>query len=117
LGQKFWRKVERIPAFARPMAGRALRGVSVPLWNAMLSPKSRLVPPRFRRPRAGERIHKLANAMVAAHPESMYDEILSLWRDLVPGARALPTAITDRAAWPPLDDRIERMMFLDQLFY
>ena len=117
LGQRFWRKVERVPAFARPIAGRALRRVSVPVWDAMLSPHSRLVPGRLRRARAGERIHKLANAMVSDNSVSSYDEMLSMWRDVVPGARALPTAISDRAAWPHLDDRIERMMFLDQAFY
>jgi asparagine synthase (glutamine-hydrolysing) len=117
LGRKLWEKVEQIPRLARPLASLMMRGVPVPVWNTMLSPIRHFVPRTLRRDRAGERIHKLARAMVTHDPESLYYEVVAQWSDLVPGARDLPIAITDRTAWPALDDYTERMMFLDQISY
>jgi asparagine synthase (glutamine-hydrolysing) len=117
LGQKLWDKAELLPRFARPVAAAAMRAVPIASWNALLSPKSRFVPRALRRERAGERIHKLAAAMTASDPDALYREVVEQWQGLVPGARELPIATTDRAAWPRIDDYIERMMYFDQVSY
>jgi asparagine synthase (glutamine-hydrolysing) len=117
LGRKLWQKVERIPRLARPLASGALRAVPMRLWDTLLSPARSFVPRALRRQRAGDRIHKLAHAMTTRSPDSLYHEVVAQWNDLVPGARELPIAITDRASWPRLDDYSERAMFLDQVSY
>jgi asparagine synthase (glutamine-hydrolysing) len=117
LGRKLWQKVERIPRLARPLASGAMRAVPMRLWDTLLSPARSFVPRALRRQRAGDRIHKLAHAMTTRSPDSLYDEVVAQWNDLVPGARELPIAITDRASWPRLDDYTERAMFLDQVSY
>lgn len=117
LGRKLWDKADLLPRFARPMASAAMRAVPIRTWNALLSPQRRFVPRALRRERAGERIHKLASAMTTTDPDALYREVVAQWPGLVPGARDLPIAITDRAAWPRIDDYIERMMYFDQVSY
>jgi len=117
LGRKLWDKADSLPRFARPMAAAAMRAVPIRTWNTLLSPQRRFVPRALRRERAGERIHKLASAMSTTDPDALYREVVAQWPGLVPGARDLPIAITDRAAWPRIDDYIERMMYFDQVSY
>src|SRR3954469_23462904 len=117
LGQKLWDKADAVPRLARPIAAAAMRAVPIPVWNTLLSPARRLVPRVLRRDRAGERIHKLASAMVTRNPDALYMEVVSQWPALVPGTRELPIAITDRDAWPQLENYIERMMYFDQVSY
>ena len=117
LGRKLWDKVERLPRPARPLVSMLLRALPIPAWNTMLSPARGFAPRALRRERAGERIHKLARAMATHDPESLYFEVVAQWTDLVPGARDLPIAITNRASWPQLDDHTERTMYLDQASY
>jgi asparagine synthase (glutamine-hydrolysing) len=117
LGRKVWDKVERIPRITRPLAGAAMRAVSVGTWNSLLSPQRRFVPRMLRRERAGERIHKLARAMTSRNPDWLYYEVVSQWSNVVEGARELPVGITTPQSWPRIDDYTERMMFFDQISY
>jgi asparagine synthase (glutamine-hydrolysing) len=117
LGRKLWDKVDLMPRLTRPVASAAMRAVSVGAWNALLSPRRRFVPRWFRRERAGERIHKLARAMVSTNPDWLYHEIVTQWVDVVDGARPLPLGITTPGSWPRIDDYTERMMYFDQISY
>ena len=112
LGRSLWTTTRRIPGPLRPMAGAALRMLPPAAWNRVLSPLSRRVPAL--RERAGDRLHKLARAMTASGPDALYRELVAQWRDVVPGARALPIAIDTPL---PLDDITERMMAFDQMSY
>ena len=56
-----------------------MRAVPMSAWNRIFSPHRRYVPKRFRRDRAGERIHKLADAMQAHNPDYLYDEVVAQW--------------------------------------
>ncbi|HEV7571810.1 MAG TPA: asparagine synthase (glutamine-hydrolyzing) [Thermoanaerobaculia bacterium] len=117
LGRKVWEKVDRLPRITRPFASAALRAVPMGAWNALLSPRHHFVPRFLRRERAGERIHKLARAMISRSPDWLYREIVTQWSDIVPGSHDLPIAITTSATWPRLEDFTERMMYLDQVSY
>jgi asparagine synthase (glutamine-hydrolysing) len=117
LGRKLWDKVDLMPRVTRPLAGAALRAVSVGTWNTLLSPRRRYVPRALRRERAGERIHKIARAMTSPNPDWLYYEIVSQWIDVVNGAQPLPLDTQTPAAWPRIDDYTERMMFFDQISY
>jgi asparagine synthase (glutamine-hydrolysing) len=117
LGRQLWNRAQRLPRPARVMASRAMRAVPIAAWNHLLSPRRRYVPMTLRRHRAGERIHKLGRAMEAQSPDYLYDEVVSQWTDVVLGAPALPTVLTQRESWPPIDDFVERMMYADQVSY
>jgi asparagine synthase (glutamine-hydrolysing) len=117
LGRKLWDKAEFLPRFVRPIAAAAMHAIPVASWNALLSPRRRFMPRALRRERAGERIHRLAAAMTASDPDALYREVVEQWPGLVSAARELPIAITDRAAWPRIDDYVERMMYFDQVSY
>jgi asparagine synthase (glutamine-hydrolysing) len=116
LGQKFWDKATSLPRFARPIAAGAMRAIPMRTWSTLLSPSRRFVPRALRRERAGERIHKLAAAMTMRDPDALYREVVTQ-SNAVRGARELPVAITDRAAWPRIADSVERMMYFDQISY
>ena len=117
LGRMLWDKVTRIPRVTRPVASAALRAVPIGTWNTLLSPRRRFVPRSLRRERAGERIHKLARAMVSHNPDWLYHEIVSQWVGVVEGVHPLPLGITTPGSWPRIDDYTERMMYFDQISY
>jgi len=96
IGQRLFPWLARTPA----IAGRALTALSPRAWDRLLF-----------KPRAGERIHKVARVMAANDPDAMYFELVSHWNNTA----AAP--VTDRANWPRLDDPVERMMFFDQISY
>lgn len=117
LGRMLWDKVSRIPRVTRPVASAALRAVPIGTWNTLLSPRRRFVPRPLRRERAGERIHKLARAMVSHNPDWLYHEIVTQWVGVVEGVRTLPLGITTPSSWPRIDDDTERMMYFDQISF
>ncbi len=57
----------------------------------------------------------MARVLAADDPDAMYFELVSHWSNVVLGGREHPSPLTDRSAWPPLGDPIERMMYFDQL--
>ncbi|HEX8173342.1 MAG TPA: asparagine synthase (glutamine-hydrolyzing) [Thermoanaerobaculia bacterium] len=117
LGLKMLRAVNRVPRMLRPALAAGLSTVPVPAWNRFFAHESRLVPRALRHDRAGERLHKLARALRQTAPDSLYREIVTVWDDAVPNARALPVGITDPSRRARLDHPIERMMFYDQISY
>jgi asparagine synthase (glutamine-hydrolysing) len=58
-----------------------------------------------------DRVRKVARMLRANDPDRLYFELVSHW----PSRET--AAVEDRASWPPLDDPVERMMYLDQVSY
>jgi asparagine synthase (glutamine-hydrolysing) len=77
----------------------------------------RILAPVLRQPRPGERVHKVARVLAADDPDAMYFELVSHWSNVVIGGGEAVSPLTDRSAWPPLEDPTERMMYFDQLSY
>ncbi|HET8796996.1 MAG TPA: asparagine synthase (glutamine-hydrolyzing), partial [Thermoanaerobaculia bacterium] len=80
LGRRLWRGAQRIPAPLRPLAGSALRAISPSLWDRLLSPLGRRFPTV--RERAGERLHKLAEAMRTSDGDALYRSLVAQWADV-----------------------------------
>jgi asparagine synthase (glutamine-hydrolysing) len=110
IGQKLFRRLAALPHWMRPAFGRMLTAVPPRTWDRMLS---RLL----HQSRPGDRVHKVARVLAADDPDAMYFELVSHWSDVVIGAEERESPLTDRAAWPPLHDPVERMMYFDQLSY
>lgn len=110
IGQKLFHRLAALPRALRPVLGHLLTSVSPRAWDRMLAPF-------LRQPRPGERVYKVARVLEADDPDAMYFELVSHWSNVVIGAKETESPLTDRSAWPPLEDTIERMMYFDQLSY
>jgi asparagine synthase (glutamine-hydrolysing) len=117
LGRQLWQRIASVPRPIRPVISGAMKMLPMSAWNRLLSPTRRFVPKRLRRDRAGERIHKFARALRSHDPDWLYYEIVTLWNDLVEGAKPLNIPVSDRSSWPQIADYTERMMFFDQISY
>jgi len=87
IGQRAVQLFDTVPRPLRPLAGLALSAVP----NA--------------------RVRKVARTLRANDVDRLYFEIISFW----PSTEESPVA--NRAEWPPLEDPVERMMYLDQVSY
>jgi asparagine synthase (glutamine-hydrolysing) len=117
LGRSLWHRTRSIPAPLRRAAGAMLRAVPMSTWNRALAPRNRFLPRALRRERAGERIHKLGDAMAVDSSDVFYGGVVSRWTDVVLGASEPKVAITDSARWPHLDDFTDRAMYFDQVSF
>jgi asparagine synthase (glutamine-hydrolysing) len=110
IGQKLFRRLAALPRSMRPALGRMLTSVPPRVWDRLLAPV-------LRQPRPGEKVHKVARVLAADDPDAMYFELVSHWTNVVIGGGDAVSPLTDRNAWPPLEDPTERMMYFDQLSY
>jgi asparagine synthase (glutamine-hydrolysing) len=117
LGQKLFRSLSGLPPVLRPIAGRALTLFSPHLWDRLIALGGPMLPAAFRRPRPGERIHKVARVLKGEDLDEMYFELVSHWSSIVIGAPSHEAPVTVREEWPALADPVERMMYFDQISY
>jgi asparagine synthase (glutamine-hydrolysing) len=110
IGQKLFHRLAALPHWLRPTLGRLLTSIPPRMWDVALS---RLL----HQSRPGDRVHKVARVLAADDPDAMYFELVSHWSGVVLGATDRQTPLSDRTAWPPLHDPVERMMYFDQLSY
>ncbi len=115
-----WTRSRGVPRPLRQSAEWLLRSLSPESWDRVGGFVEPALPARWRQRRPGEKLHKLADIVHAAHPREMYQRLVSLWppdHRLVPGASARPSwadALTDGIA---LDSPARHMMFADLVGY
>ena len=63
---------DRVPRPLRKVTGQAITSIPTKAWDRAF----------WRQNRAGERIHKLARLMKSTDHDSMYFDLLTLWREL-----------------------------------
>jgi asparagine synthase (glutamine-hydrolysing) len=117
---RIWRGLGSAPHALRAGVSRAMIGLSPASWNRLFDVAGFALPARFRYANPGDKLHKLAEMLAARSPEEVYLYLVSQWKqpaDLVPGAAELPTVLTDRQRWAPLERFESRMMYLDQMSY
>ncbi len=117
IAHRLWRALSRIPLGVRESAARMLGGVPVERWDAMIAH----LPRRLRGMASGDRVHKLAQSMLAQPDHrSLYHEMLCFWpssTEVVIGSDSSEEA--SESAWPtdPALDDFERMCLFDQQTY
>jgi len=117
---RIWRGLGSAPYALRAGVANAMTGLSPVAWNRLFDVAGFMLPARFRYANPGDKLHKLAEMLAARSPEEVYLYLVSQWKqpaDLVPGAAELPTVLTDRQRWAPLESFESRMMYLDQMSY
>jgi len=103
------------PKHIREPVARILQGLSPKTWDRLFS----LVPPSFRPPQAGNKVHKLAN-LIEGNPDKIYLGLISHWQkpeSVVIGGREPDTCLRDRNVSNIVPDSVERMQYLDTLTY
>jgi len=118
--ERFWRRVEPLPLPLRRMAGGVLGAVPPRWWDRAFAGAGRALPRSLSPRLPGVKIHKVAQVLPAADLHETYVTLASHTTDprrLVPGAVEPATLLTSADTWPVLDDRVERMMYLDTMTY
>ncbi|MET0395661.1 MAG: asparagine synthase (glutamine-hydrolyzing) [Longimicrobiaceae bacterium] len=116
LGRRVWDRIRPVPRPLRRAAAGLVTRVAPAHWDRV----NRMLPARLRQPQLADRLRKAAEVVGAPDPEAIYMRLVSQWMDptaLVPGSVEPLTTVTDRGAWPRLDDFTERMMYLDAVSY
>ena len=115
-GERTWRRVSTMPFPARRAMARLILAGSPSAWDATVARWGRCLPHRLRVANAGDKAHKVARLLDAAHPDDVYRTLITQWHrpaDLV-GAGPEPGTLLDAPhRWPRFDDITRRMMFLD----
>jgi asparagine synthase (glutamine-hydrolysing) len=116
--QRFGRQLERVPLPLRRAAAGALAAPSPDAVESAFGRLARLVPAaRVRNPSL--KVRKVADIIALPSAEDAYLRLVSHWPDplaVVPGAREVPTLVSDGSRWP-LSDRVERILYLDMVTY
>lgn len=118
--QDVWRKTNWAPGQVKKLAARAITQVPVERWNAVFALSNDWLPSRMRQRNAGEKLHKLADALHAGSPEEMYLALVSQWKrpeSIVFGAREPATLLNGSGSWIGSGDFIQRMMYADTATY
>jgi asparagine synthase (glutamine-hydrolysing) len=85
-----------------------------------MRPIAHLLPEGIGQPNLGEKIHRLAQVLIASVPEGLYLQMVSHWQDpgsLVIGGEEPPTLLSHLQHRLPLGAFESRMMYVDSLSY
>lgn len=119
-GRSIWRRIGPVPGALRSLAGRAIEAFPPQAWDRL----GQALPPRWRQPTLGDRLHKLAGVIGAADADDLYRRLISQHRErgsiVLGGTERAFWAETEAAAFaasPAGDDFTARMMFHDLVGY
>src|SRR5206468_10251942 len=90
------------------------------VWSRLFTLAGSFLPKHLRYTNAGEKVHRVAEMMIAQCPEEIYLQLLSHWEDpagLVLATTEPDTPITSRSEWLDCPDFTHRMMYLDTITY
>jgi asparagine synthase (glutamine-hydrolysing) len=116
IGDRLWRRIDRIPVGARRGLAAVLRALSPRAWDRFQRLAWPVLPADLRLSRFGDKVHKAANLMSSRSSFDVYQGLIGHWDDpgaIVIGASTAATAFVE----PRLPDArlgdIERMMAFD----
>ena len=121
-----WRRFGRIPYPLRRTVAGVLGWPGIAAYNRLLGGRRQYVSENTRPGTAGEKVHKLAQALEAAGTWELHRHFSSQWKqpsEVVLGAQEPPTIFTDPTGLagptgrPRLSDFQARMMAADALIY
>lgn len=118
--RNIWGKVGWIPRELRRAAARGITTVSPERWDRAFDLFDSFIPRHLKYNVPGDKLFKLAEVLEVEHPEAMYRNLISSWKnpeELVLGTGESPTVLTDQSQWPKLPAFEQRMMYLDFVSY
>lgn len=118
--QTLWRRVGWTPIRLQRLTAKALTVLSPQMWDSLFQFLDPVLAEGLRQRRRGEKLHKLAELLPVALPESIYLTLMSHWKDpaaMVLDADEPSTAFTNWHQWVRLPKFTQRMMLLDLITY
>jgi len=117
---RIWPRIERLSLGVRRSAGTLIRGHRPDMWDWVLNRVNPVLSARFRIRGGGDKLHKLADAVISRNPDELYRRLVSQWQEperIVRRGREAPSLL-DRNDQPTSELHfVERMMYLDLLTY
>ena len=100
---EIWRRLGRKPRLLRRAMAASLTALRPATWDGLFRLTTPLLPAALRYANPGDKLHKMASTLTARHPEEIYRELVSFWKNpqaLVPGSREPVTALDGPEGWP-----------------
>lgn len=118
--QRIWPLLSALPTGLRGIGRDMAHRLSPAQWDRIFSVLNPILPGKFQVRSAGEKLHKLANAVGARDTDALYRSYVSQWQN--PGQvviRDVETSflLDDARVCPAGLHYVEKMMYLDQITY
>lgn len=113
---RIWRHIRRVPRLGRHALALAITALSPQTWDRLFG----LIETASLQPLAGDKMHKLADVINADNANAMYRNMVTHWGGramTVLGGREPRTVLDDSSQWPPFEEFVSRIMFLDGVSY
>ncbi len=120
LADSIWKKIRWMPESFRQGIAGALTVPSPERWNTAVAHFRRILPARFNQHNIGDKIHKLAEILSVGEPNTIYLQLVSLWKEptsLVLKSSEPQTVISDPLGGQGLPDFTRRVMYFDTVTY
>ena len=114
--EALWRLVRRVPRRTRALFAGVSRALPPAAWDRLFQ----TVPRPFRPPRAGDKMHKLADLLSVEHQDELYHRFITLWDNpdaVVCGGQEPQGILRDPTVRHDIPDLTDRMQFLDSATY
>ncbi len=115
---KIWRKIGAWPRPLRNAAAALISGLSPDRWDRLLAAGARMRPSLLAQRNAGDKLHKLAEALGARDRADLYTALVSHWKSptALVGMEG-ESAVAALFAQPHPEPFEQRLMYLDTMTY
>jgi asparagine synthase (glutamine-hydrolysing) len=118
--QRIWPMLSILPTGLRRIGRDMAYRLSPEQWDRVFSAFNPILPGKFQLRSAGEKLHKLANAVGASDTDALYRSYVSQWHNpeqVVIGNVETSPLMDDARICPAGLHYVEKMMYLDQITY
>lgn len=118
--RRIWPLLNSFPPGLRKIARDMAYRLSPTQWDVVFSALNPMLPRKFQVRGAGDKLHKLANAVGARDTDALYRSFVSQWQNpaqIISNVQERHSLLDAPEACPPGLDFVEKMMYLDQLTY
>ena len=118
--RRIWPLLNSLPGGLRGIGRDLALRLSPGQWDRIFSAFDPILPGKLQVRGAGDKLHKLANAMGARDTDALYRSFVSQWQNpgqIVSVLQEAHSLLDDPHACPAGLDFVEKMMYLDQMTY
>ncbi len=119
-GERIWNNIGWAPKGTRSILAKGIQAIPCHRWDGIIKSLSPFIPSKYRFSLPGDKLHKLAEILLAESPDGLYRDLLSHWKNptaLVLNSQEPLTVLTDDSQKASLKDFTQRMMFADLVSY
>lgn len=118
-GRRIWNRIRWMPRFFRRANSAALRLASPAAWDRAFKGIAPCLPDGLSRRLNGDKVHSLAEMLMAENPGQVYQYIVSHWKEPSDMVNTPEPSyyLNDPGKWADLSDFCQLMMYLDLVTY